>query len=139
MAKDKGLKKTAELLAELERLQAVLASAKEDDARLQESIAERKVEAEARYSSLFGIAWKWGDPSPMAVDEFEEWVAKEKPGWVRTMYRAGDPPRTIVSGANGQAVSIPENRLNDVEAWESEGRPSNAPATTSRIVRTNQH
>ena len=131
MAKDKGLKKTAELLAELERLQAVLASAKEDDARLQESIAARKAEAEARYSGMFGIAWKWGDPSPMAVDEFEAWIAKEKPGWVRTMYRAGDPARTIISGPNGLAMSVPENRLGDLEQWEAEGRPSNAPATTS--------
>jgi hypothetical protein len=129
MAKDKGLKKTAELLAELERLQAVLASAKESDARLQASIAERKAEAEVRYSGLFGITWKWGDPSPMAVDEFEAWVAKEKPGWVRTMYRAGDPPRTIISGPNGQAVSVPENRLSDLEQWEAEGCPSNSPAT----------
>ena len=139
MPKDKGLAKTAELLAELERLQAVLASAKESDARLQASIAERKVEAEARYSSLFGITWKWGDPSPMAVGEFEKWIAKGKPGWVRTMYRAGDPPRTIISGANGQAMSVPENRLGDIEQWETEGRPSNAPATTSRSDRTKQY
>ena len=130
MPRDKSLEKTAELVAAIERLQATLAAAKANNRRLDASIAERKAEAEARYSDLFGVTWKWGDPSPMDIEEFEGWLAQRKPDYVRTRFKPGDPPRSIIAGPNGQAISIPENRLGDIEQWFLEGSPSNAPATT---------
>jgi hypothetical protein len=124
------LRYLAELVAKLEilteRYRSLLAENAQEDA----VIAARKEAWEEHFSNLHGVTWKWGDPSPLAVEEFEEWLAQRKPDYVRTRFKRGDPPRSVISHpVTGVAISVPENRLADLEIWEAEGRPSNSPAT----------
>ena len=141
-------KKVEMLLKASAILQGLAARRADLDAQM---IAHAQARAEAaRYHidwvrSIYGIPdWQQTDPEPIGAHgtpEAAAWDAffEAKTGKPRYWYRPGDPPRTIISGPNGLAMSVPENRLGDLEQWEAEGRPSNAPATTSRSDRTKQY
>jgi hypothetical protein len=91
--------------------------------------------------TTYGIPdWQTGDPEPIGAHgtpEADAWDAffGAKTGRPRYWFRPGDPPRSIITGPNGQAISAPENRLGDLEQWLAEGQPSNAPATNTKLAR----